>query len=131
MRMVIISDLDETRSLEQMLPIPLPASASPQLPRPLGSHPSCGLRQHGTRGLGISLALLCSTCAVGALAAGSPTLALTITDHAFSPATLTIPAGTRVELHVHNERHLPSEFESYELNREKIVPPGGSITVWI
>ena len=57
--------------------------------------------------------------------------ALTITDHAFSPTTLQIPAGTRIEVRVRNERRLPSEFESYELNREKIVPPGGSITVWI
>ena len=112
--------------------MPLPAfDSTPQLRKMRPPRPSYRMRPQGPRPFALFLALLCSTCAAGALAAGAPTFALTITDHAFSPATLQIPAGTRVELQVRNQRRLPSEFESYELNREKIVPPGGSITVWI
>jgi len=65
--------------------------------------------------------------AVGA----SPTFNITIKQHGFAPGTLTVPAGVRVKLLVKNTRGLPSEFESFDLNREQIVPSGGTITVWI
>ena len=60
-----------------------------------------------------------------------PTFDLVIHDHGFIPQKLTIPANTRVKLRVKNARHLPSEFESFELNREKVVPSGGTAIVWI
>lgn len=66
-----------------------------------------------------------------ALGAEPPTYTLDIHAHAFAPATLAIPAGTRIKLLVKNTRALPSEFESFDLNREKIVPPGATVTVWI
>ena len=64
-------------------------------------------------------------------AADAPQYVLRITDQAFVPATLTVPAGQRVQLSVRNERRQPSEFESFDLNREKIVPPASTVTVWI
>jgi len=75
------------------------------------------------------IALTSVTVAAGA--ADAPQYVLRITDHAFVPSTLTIPAGQRVQLSVHNERRQPSEFESFELNREKIVAPGSTVTVWV
>lgn len=58
-----------------------------------------------------------------------PTLA--IRDRQFVPAELTIPAGAKVELIVRNEQQVPAEFESNSLHREKIVPPGGQISVFV
>lgn len=66
-----------------------------------------------------------------AFGAPSPSYALTIHDHAFAPATLTVPAGKRIKIEVKNTRALPSEFESFDLNREKIVPGGTTVEVWI
>jgi hypothetical protein len=56
---------------------------------------------------------------------------LIIRQHRFIPAQLTIPAKTKVKLVVINEDATPEEFESHELNREKIVTGKGRITVFI
>jgi hypothetical protein len=56
---------------------------------------------------------------------------LTVRDHKFIPAQLTIPANTKVKLLVVNEDATPEEFESYELNREKVVTGKGRITVFV
>jgi hypothetical protein len=44
---------------------------------------------------------------------------------------LTIPADTKVKLIVQNLDSAPAEFESYDLNREKVVGPNSEITVFI
>jgi RPA family protein len=56
---------------------------------------------------------------------------LTLRQHRFVPAQLTIPANTKVKLLVVNEDTTPEEFESHELNREKIVTGKGRITVYV
>lgn len=56
---------------------------------------------------------------------------LTLRDHRFIPAQLTIPANTKVKLLVVNEDATPEEFESHELNREKIVTGKGRISVYV
>jgi plastocyanin len=66
-----------------------------------------------------------------ALGSGTPSYTLEIRDHAFAPAELSVPAGNRVKLLVKNTRELPSEFESFDLNREAVVPPGQTVTIWI
>ena len=48
---------------------------------------------------------------------------LTIKDHHFSPAEITIPANTRVTLFVHNADSDAEEFHSDSLHREKIIGP--------
>ena len=53
---------------------------------------------------------------------------LIIQDHKFQPAELHVPQGERVKLIVDNKDGTPEEFESYELNREKVIP-GNSRTV--
>jgi hypothetical protein len=55
----------------------------------------------------------------GAVAA--PEFSLVIRDHLFHPEEVVIPANTRVKLVVKNEDPTPEEFESYELNREKVI----------
>ena len=45
------------------------------------------------------------------------------------PANLTLPANTPVKLQVTNAGDAVIEFESFELNRERVVQPGQTITV--
>ncbi|MDE3060817.1 MAG: cupredoxin domain-containing protein [Pseudomonadota bacterium] len=52
-------------------------------------------------------------------------------DHRFSPAELTIPANEKIKLTVKNLDNAPAEFESSDLNREKVVDAQGEITVYI
>ena len=56
---------------------------------------------------------------------------LTIKDHHFSPASMTIPAGQKVKLTVVNKDATAEEFERYELNREKVVDGNSQITVFV
>jgi len=56
---------------------------------------------------------------------------LSIKNHRFEPAEITIPANTRAKLIVKNLDPTAEEFESYELNREKIVGGGKEIIVYI
>lgn len=60
-----------------------------------------------------------------------PEYKLVIKDHRFLPSELTVPAHTKFKVLVTNEDSTPSEFESSDFNREKIVPPGRTVTVFI
>lgn len=53
--------------------------------------------------------------------AAVPEFTLEIRQHLFVPDTLTVPAGTKVRLRVINRDSTPEEFESYSLNREKVI----------
>ena len=65
--------------------------------------------------------------AEAAPAAGQITLR--IKNNVFIPAELEVPANTKFELLVVNEDPTPEEFESHELNREKIVTGNSQIVV--
>ena len=56
---------------------------------------------------------------------------LAIRDHKFEPAELTVPAGAKIKLSIENRDATPEEFESHELNREKVVVGHGTITVFV
>jgi len=56
---------------------------------------------------------------------------IVIKDHLFNPASLTIPAGQKIKLTVENQDATVEEFESYDLNREKIVSGNKQIIVFI
>jgi len=56
---------------------------------------------------------------------------LTIRDHKFQPERLEVPAGVKFRLSVKNDDPTAEEFESFELNREKVVPPGKEIPVFL
>ena len=56
---------------------------------------------------------------------------LTIKDHTFSPATLEVPAGEKIKLIIDNQDASAEEFESYDLNREKIIPGNSKGQVFI
>ena len=77
------------------------------------------------------LVLLLALAALTASAAELPQLTLRIKDHRFVPAVLQVPANTKFKLIVVNEDPTPEEFESHELNREKVVVGRGTITVYL
>jgi plastocyanin len=56
---------------------------------------------------------------------------LTIKDHRFQPERVEIPAGQKVKLVIKNEDPTAEEFESSDLNREKVVPAGKTLEVFI
>lgn len=56
---------------------------------------------------------------------------VTIKDHKFDPAEVTIPADTKVKLLVRNLDASPEEFESYEMHREKIIRGNSQATIFI
>lgn len=67
----------------------------------------------------------------GALFAAVPEFTIEIRDHLFFPSTLEVPANTKVKLIVINRDPTPEEFESYELNREKVIMGGAKATIFI
>ena len=79
----------------------------------------------------LSLALVSASLLAGGALAAEPEALLIIKNHKFEPAELKVPAGQRVKLVVHNQDSTPEEFESHDLNREKIVPPGAKATIFI
>ena len=54
-----------------------------------------------------------------------------IKDHLFTPSTLTVPTDTRIKLKITNADPTAEEFESYKLNREKIIPGNSKAIVFI
>src|SRR5262249_22941499 len=79
---------------------------------------------------GLFMLALIFSQATSAMAQDAP-YTLTIKDHMFQPTAIEIPAGKKIELIVKNEDPTPEEFESTELRREKVVPAGQQITVYI
>ena len=67
----------------------------------------------------------------GPLRAEDESYSLTIKDHRFTPDVVEIPSGKKVKIIVHNQDSTAEEFDSYDLNREKVVPGGSEGVVLI
>lgn len=76
------------------------------------------------------LFLVCVLAALPAFAA-APELQLVIRDHLFFPSVLEVPVGVKVRIVIDNQDPTPEEFESYELNREKVIPGNTKTVVFI
>jgi hypothetical protein len=63
--------------------------------------------------------------------AEEPVVTITLRDHRFVPSEVPVPAGVKVKLIIRNEQATNAEFESTSLHREKIVNPGGDITIFV
>lgn len=77
----------------------------------------------------ISTVLLCML-ALDAWAA-TPVIEIEIRDHLFYPDVVIIPADTKVKLLIRNLDPTAEEFESYELNREKVIAGNSQAVVFI
>lgn len=75
--------------------------------------------------LALAVMLLAST------ANATQEFTIKIKNHKFDPAELTVPANEKVKLRVINEDSTAEEFESYELDREKVISGGSSAVIFI
>ena len=75
--------------------------------------------------------LLALTVSFLASAANADDPQLVIKNHKFQPERLEVPAGVKFKLMVRNNDPTAEEFESFQLNREKVVPPGKEIPVFL
>jgi hypothetical protein len=63
--------------------------------------------------------------------ADTPVIEIEIKDHLFYPDVVIVPANTKVKLRIRNLDPTPEEFESYELNREKVIAGESETVVFI
>ena len=56
---------------------------------------------------------------------------LVIKDHHFVPAEIKVPADKKVKLIIDNQDATAEEFESYELNREKVIPANSKMPIYV
>jgi hypothetical protein len=76
--------------------------------------------------VGIVLMAFTLLTSAACMAADLPTFNLVIRDGHFVPETINVPANTKFRLLIRNEGPGPEEFESTELNKEKVLAPGAS-----
>ncbi len=76
------------------------------------------------------LVVVCST-SVNTVHADKPVIEIEIRDHLFWPSEVTVPANTKVKLLVYNKDPTSEEFESYELNREKVIMGNRKAVIFI
>ena len=80
--------------------------------------------------------LILSAFLLGAMIQGSPLGAdeiysIAIKGHQFFPAELTVPANRKFKVVVENQDATAEEFESFDLNREKVVSGNSKITLFL
>jgi plastocyanin len=78
----------------------------------------------------LSVFILAGTISLS-FAAAPEVFEIQIKDHMFSPEELIVPANTRIKLVVENLDPTPEEFESHDLNREKIITGNGKIFLFV
>lgn len=69
-------------------------------------------------------------CALPAMAQDAEA-GLAIRNHRFEPAELRVPAGKKIRITLQNHDTTAEEFESHELNREKLVPAQGKVVIYV
>ena len=81
------------------------------------------------------LAMAAAVLLVASLArtasAGDGVVEIKLLKGHFEPQTLTVPAGQPLVIKVTNATAKTAEFESFRLNREKVVEPGQVIVVHV
>jgi cupredoxin-like protein len=67
----------------------------------------------------------------GPALAEDPEFTIQLHEHRFTPSEIKVPAGAKVKLIIENQDGTPEEFDSFALNREKIVFPNSKGIVFI
>jgi hypothetical protein len=99
------------------------ATLSRVVGRPKGGKP--------VRAVVAAAVLLGGVVAGATYAKAEDVIALEFRQHRFVPDQLTVPAGQKFKVMVTNRDDTADEFESVDLNREKLVPPGQTIAVFL
>ena len=76
------------------------------------------------------LIVLCSCISVSSWA-NRKEYVLEIKDHLFHPSTIEIPQNQKVKLVIYNRDSTPEEFDSFDLNREKVIFPNKKAVIFI
>jgi plastocyanin len=79
----------------------------------------------------VTVLLATCLCAASLARAADDEFRLVLQDHAFQPAELVVPAGKKIKLVVENRDATPEEFESHDLNREKVIAGKSTATIFI
>jgi hypothetical protein len=80
----------------------------------------------------LSTLLACLLLGVSASAIGAdPEVTLIIRNHRFEPSDLRVPAGKKIKVVIDNQDSTAEEFESHELNREKVIPAKSKVPIYI
>ena len=64
-------------------------------------------------------------------AVADQSLQISVTSQGFEPAELQGVPGERLKIEVTNLTAAAMEFESFELNRERVVPPGQTVSIYV
>lgn len=75
--------------------------------------------------------MVISVLVPGRLLAATPVIEIRIENHLFVPSEVRVPANQKVRLVIINADPTPEEFESYELNREKVVLGNSKTIIYI
>ncbi len=79
-----------------------------------------------------NMLLIATLWAISAICfAATPIVEIEIRNHLFFPDSIEIPADTKVKLMIYNRDSSSEEFESYELNREKVIPGESRAIIFI
>ena len=60
--------------------------------------------------------------------AATPPVMMSLKNHVFTPANVTVPAGEKVTIDLTNHDMATEEFDSHDLKVEKLVTPGAHVT---
>lgn len=63
--------------------------------------------------------------------ANRPEFEIELKNHLFFPAEIEIPENTKVKLIIYNNDSTPEEFDSFDLNREKVIFPKTKSVIFI
>ncbi len=77
------------------------------------------------------LTLLMMAISLTSLAETLPEFSLTLSNHLFFPSKLEVPANQKFKLIIHNKDSTAEEFDSFDLNREKVIFPNRSSTLFV
>ena len=79
--------------------------------------------------LGLSgLILVCMALLMGA---GTVIQRITIEQHLFYPSRIYVPENSPIQLIIHNLDTTPEEFDSFALNREKVIFPNRPTIIYL
>lgn len=81
--------------------------------------------------LSASLAAVLAVGLVLPVKAEEGDIVIAIKSGKFVPSEVAASAGKKIKLTVRNQDTTPSEFESTDFHREKVVQPGSEVTVFI
>jgi hypothetical protein len=79
----------------------------------------------------LSCLLLVLLLPLAAFADDAIVFTLVLKDHRFQPEELIVPAGKKIKLLIENRDETSDEFESFPMNREKVLPGQRTTTLFI